>query len=583
MTNTEQDPGQSQQEQDQPMAMEQTAPMDAADSVADDQSQTTTEDAAQQALQLAPAVQVKARALNDPPQFIETQLKYGMCAFCQQNIDPRLFWPRPPLQCAQCHSIFHMDCIPAVRNLGFPVLLGDDFFEYKCSRCCEDGNEQLRRLTMSWPDVLHVIIFHLTHSGYPTDHVDPVTATRFFQIKQHIAPGLEEHWPHFWLRSKTDNWSNSVASSLSLASPVRFLSGKSFHGSSGWWALTDPFLYPSLYEVKRSRTAQYMIAKGELQKIVVEKAAKRPKVSPSDDEEDTQKGSKKAKVKNPAKNTSSTTNATSSASVTTTKDKKPANANPRTKKSKKNDAKSNNEVERKVTMLYLDVPNKKDDAVRISRELTHSAPQFRIEPDQLTVYNDKGYRMCKASHGVTHGTWYFECTVLEPKTPNGNLRIGWSQISGDLQAPVGYDQFSYGYRATPASLFHMADKKKYGSVYRVGDVLGVMITLPKVDSNIFEQQGCDPLPAAWDFESRYDQVPYRGERPILPQSEIRFFVNGVDQGTAAKNIYYGKYYPAISSYMGGCVQVEFENFKYPPDATAFPDFKPMSQAREEQL
>lgn len=37
-------------------------------------------------------------------------------------------------------------------------------------------------------------------------------------------------------------------------------------------------------------------------------------------------------------------------------------------------------------------------------------------------------------------------------------RIGWSQISGDLQAPCGYDQFSYGFRASPGSLFHKSRK-----------------------------------------------------------------------------------------------------------------------------
>ena len=59
--------------------------------------------------------------------------------------------------------------------------------------------------------------------------------------------------------------------------------------------------------------------------------------------------------------------------------------------------------------------------------------------------------MAKATHGVWEGHWYFE-VVLNQSV--GHTRIGWSQISGDLQAPCGYDIFSYSYRDSPGTLFH---------------------------------------------------------------------------------------------------------------------------------
>lgn len=62
--------------------------------------------------------------------------------------------------------------------------------------------------------------------------------------------------------------------------------------------------------------------------------------------------------------------------------------------------------------------------------------------------------MAKATHGVWEGNWYYEAKVNAG--PNGHVRIGFSQISGDLQAPCGYDMFSYSIRDQPGSLFHKA-------------------------------------------------------------------------------------------------------------------------------
>ena len=59
--------------------------------------------------------------------------------------------------------------------------------------------------------------------------------------------------------------------------------------------------------------------------------------------------------------------------------------------------------------------------------------------------------MAKATHGIWEGHWYYEVTL---NNNTGNTRIGWSQISGDLQAPCGYDIFSYSFRKSPGTLFH---------------------------------------------------------------------------------------------------------------------------------
>ena len=41
------------------------------------------------------------------------------------------------------------------------------------------------------------------------------------------------------------------------------------------------------------------------------------------------------------------------------------------------------------------------------------APQLRLTDENLTVSGHKGYRLIRASHGVSAGSWYFEVTVRE--------------------------------------------------------------------------------------------------------------------------------------------------------------------------
>ena len=209
---------------------------------------------------------------------------------------------------------------------------------------------------------------------------------------------------------------------------------------------------------------------------------------------------------------------------------------------------------------------------------THSAPQMKIVNHGRTVFTDKGYRLSKATHGVWEGFWYYEVAIDEHTghtryinskislgfQTNDTFRLGWSQISGDLQAPCGYDQFSYAYRDSPGTLFHQSRKlntpHSYTEGYRKlnllcrtrkrlqlsmvfyfekepGDVLGVTIYLPPLsESNRLELDR-----RMWDPSSMRDYVPIR-VRPLEPlkPSEVRFYKNGKDLGVAFSGINFGK-------------------------------------------
>jgi Set1/Ash2 histone methyltransferase complex subunit ASH2 len=73
------------------------------------------------------------------------------------------------------------------------------------------------------------------------------------------------------------------------------------------------------------------------------------------------------------------------------------------------------------------------------------APQLKLSEDRLGVIGEKGYSMVRATHGVSSGAWYFEVFVKD-KPANAGLRMGWAQPLANLQAPCGYDKFSYSWR-----------------------------------------------------------------------------------------------------------------------------------------
>jgi Set1/Ash2 histone methyltransferase complex subunit ASH2 len=156
-------------------------------------------------------------------------------------------------------------------------------------------------------------------------------------------------------------------------------------------------------------------------------------------------------------------------------------------------------------------PVRSEDAVQFS--IGDRAPQLKLSDDGLTATGDKGYCMCRATHGlgaaghgttrsppfafptgVGYGTWYWEMTLLEgdpvpevtgPYQPVPHARLGIAQKYGGrwdataptsrllpllhlisrlatLQVPCGYDAYSYSWRDSPGSKFHRSKGLPYG-------------------------------------------------------------------------------------------------------------------------
>lgn len=155
-------------------------------------------------------------------------------------------------------------------------------------------------------------------------------------------------------------------------------------------------------------------------------------------------------------------------------------------------------------------PDKGDDTpdLEICLSKVYKAEKVEISEDRLTAGSSKGYRMVRATRGVVEGAWYFEIKVLS-LGETGHTRLGWSTDKGDLQAPVGYDGNSFGFRDIDGCKIHKALREKYAEEgYKEGDVIGFYINLP--DGESFAPK---PPHYVWYKGQRYISAPDAKEEP----------------------------------------------------------------------
>jgi len=282
---------------------------------------------------------------------------------------------------------------------------------------------------------------------------------------------------------------------------------------------------------------------------------------------------------------------------------------------------------------------------------TDTAPQLKLVDDRRLHIKGgmRGYRMSRATHGISQGHYYYEVLILDPPKvseiansfpsnvrmgpklqeqlqqalqaekegkpvdPAGfgaHVRLGFSNRTGDLQAPVGYDKWSFAIRDIGGSKIHCSKREDNwgGESFGPGDVIGCAISLvPRKDTLLAP-------PAAATAHVPGSVVPElttttttvvgangnNGGGTSAPQNQIRFFKNGVPMGqllnakgkkesSAAFYIPDGVYYPAVSLYMGASVQVNFgPHFICPPRKTSsavsgLAKYKPVSDLCENPI
>jgi len=229
-----------------------------------------------------------------------------------------------------------------------------------------------------------------------------------------------------------------------------------------------------------------------------------------------------------------------------------------------------------------------------ARELVESLPpnvrlgkKLQREMEEALKAEEEEDRKNKANETAspTEGEASGETTKPSKSSSNGggisssafgaHVRLGWSMRTGDLQAPVGYDKWSYGIRDIQGSKIHCSrrDDNWGGEEFGPGDVIGCAISMV---SDVIEDGGEKTSTTNPNTGGNAATSVEQNQNPHANDNHIRFFKNGLPmgefvitkgkrEGGAAFIIPNGVYYPAISLYMGATVKVNFgPHFIHPP-------------------
>jgi COMPASS component BRE2 len=124
-----------------------------------------------------------------------------------------------------------------------------------------------------------------------------------------------------------------------------------------------------------------------------------------------------------------------------------------------------------------------------------SATHVFFDQQGRHITTDKGFRMSRANVAVREGRWYWECKITrgivkqkkgESSAANdaashGHVRMGFARRESSLDAPVGFDAYSYGIRDVSGEKVYMSRPKEFfplGEDIKEGDVIGLEIQLP---------------------------------------------------------------------------------------------------------
>ena len=122
----------------------------------------------------------------------------------------------------------------------------------------------------------------------------------------------------------------------------------------------------------------------------------------------------------------------------------------------------------------------------------------------LITTNEKGWRMVRSNVCAREGTLYYEVKVhrgvpaegsdVNAQGPQPHVRFGWARREAPLDAPVGFDGYSYGvtdlrfettHRSRPGKFFHPVKKSK-GKGVKAAAAAPPIVTLSPEDQDIKE-------------------------------------------------------------------------------------------------
>ncbi|ESO89813.1 hypothetical protein LOTGIDRAFT_218660 [Lottia gigantea] len=466
----------------------------------------------------------------------------------------------PEIQCSICLRWFHVDCVNA--NFNGACLPFITNYQFCCKLCSPTAIDKFQRKQASFSQISLTALANLTHES--TTKGESVT---MFSKDKDIIPFIDKNWESITILSRRtkSTWHNTVLKTLTKETEL-FQSDKT--GENFGLVNQDLSKIAPNYESDKG--------KGTGVSLTETKTRNAKRKAPFDNIQITGAKQKKSDIGVSNKLMSHgyplehPFNKDGYRYILAESDPHAAN---------RQAYDDNQEWAGKPIPGYL---YRTCLANQVLLALHDRAPQLKVSDDRLNVTGEKGYCMIRASHGVRYGGWYFEATI-EEMPQDSAVRIGWSQSLGNLQAPCGYDKFSYSWRSRKGTVFHQSRGKHYSNGYEEGDVVGFYIELPKPEdpgkllNTTYKDRPLVKFKSHLYYEDK-DNVS-ESEKSLKPHygSKLIMFKNGKNQGVAHQDLYEGNYFPAVSLYKSIVVNMNFgPDFKCPPEGLE--DYRPMSDA-----
>ncbi|MCP8716104.1 MAG: SPRY domain-containing protein [Asgard group archaeon] len=107
-----------------------------------------------------------------------------------------------------------------------------------------------------------------------------------------------------------------------------------------------------------------------------------------------------------------------------------------------------------------------------------------LSEDLSTITTSQGWRSARTNVCIREGSYYFEFRILKADEKS-HVRIGISRKEASLEAPVGFDGYSYGLRDVDGQFMTISRRQKLcvEGGFRTGDVIGFLVELPPLEKH----------------------------------------------------------------------------------------------------